>query len=686
MMPVRAAAVLAAGLLSVPQPSTLPADVRDAAHRLREVEDARAARPGDREALLAGLRHPDVGVRLQATRAAGRLEQPSLAVALAAVLSDVSIEVRAEAAHALGQSATTGAAAEDVRQRLSARLVAEADAGVRGAIATSLGRLPYGPLTPRATVAATLSTLLEPSAPATPVAVLTLLGVGRGAAALARHCGRLPDGCDRPAVALLDRLLHLGGPAADPAPAPVVGARLRRLAAMGLASANALHGARRDALIADPDPQVRRIAVLAAVADPAITEAEARPWLADPSFLVRHAVIRGGGARLTTVARAALDDEDLHVRLAAIDALGAARACDACVELVEAHPPVDRWHVPAHALVALARTDSARATQPLSRAAGSQVWQVRMYAARAAAETGDIALLRRLGRDMHPNVREAALAGLAARGHRESDDLRREALESGDYQLVLTAARTLEGTPASAEARAALLAALTRLTSDRRDTSRDPRLALVDRLAEVSGSEELDALRQWLHDADPVVAARVAEVLPSRTGEPAVPAPAASAPRQSVPTEDDITQLDGQTVTLTMHDEGEVVIRLAAREAPLNVARFVRQVDAGDWDGLTFHRVEPGFVVQGGSPGANEYVGAARYTRDERSHLSHVRGTVGISTRGRDTGDGQIFVNLVDNPRLDHAYTVIGTVVSGMDVVDGLLEGAVIVRARVTGR
>ncbi len=62
-------------------------------------------------------------------------------------------------------------------------------------------------------------------------------------------------------------------------------------------------------------------------------------------------------------------------------------------------------------------------------------------------------------------------------------------------------------------------------------------------------------------------------------------------------------------------------------------------------------------MVQGGSPAANEYAGAATFTRDEFSSLSHVRGTVGISTRGPDTGDGQIFINLVDNARLDFAYT-----------------------------
>jgi cyclophilin family peptidyl-prolyl cis-trans isomerase len=61
----------------------------------------------------------------------------------------------------------------------------------------------------------------------------------------------------------------------------------------------------------------------------------------------------------------------------------------------------------------------------------------------------------------------------------------------------------------------------------------------------------------------------------------------------------------------------------------------------------------------------------------------HWRGTVGISTRGHDTGDGQIFVNLVDNVRLDHTYTIVGSVVEGMEAVDGVLEGAVIERAEV---
>ncbi|HET7188305.1 MAG TPA: peptidylprolyl isomerase, partial [Gemmatimonadaceae bacterium] len=81
---------------------------------------------------------------------------------------------------------------------------------------------------------------------------------------------------------------------------------------------------------------------------------------------------------------------------------------------------------------------------------------------------------------------------------------------------------------------------------------------------------------------------------------------------------------------------------------------------------------------QGGSPGRNEYVGHPRYLRDELGTVPHLRGTVGMSTRGHDTGDAQWFVNLKDNPRLGRDYTVFAEVVEGMEVVDGILEGDII--------
>src|SRR4029434_5487868 len=112
-------------------------------------------------------------------------------------------------------------------------------------------------------------------------------------------------------------------------------------------------------------------------------------------------------------------------------------------------------------------------------------------------------------------------------------------------------------------------------------------------------------------------------------------------------------------------------------ETPLTRARFLSLVERRYYDGLTFHRVVPNFVVQGGSPGANEYCGACPFMRDELGLVTHARGSIGNSTRRRDTGDAQIFINLVDNSRLDHEYTAFARVCSpqGLTVVDDIQEG-----------
>src|SRR5205814_7278162 len=103
---------------------------------------------------------------------------------------------------------------------------------------------------------------------------------------------------------------------------------------------------------------------------------------------------------------------------------------------------------------------------------------------------------------------------------------------------------------------------------------------------------------------------------------------------------------------------GSFTVRLRGDVAPIMAARILELARARYYDGLTWHRVEHDFVIQGGSPGANEYVsGIHDCLRDELGTVPHVRGTVGMSTRGHDTGDAQWFVNLKDNLRLNRDYT-----------------------------
>ena len=149
---------------------------------------------------------------------------------------------------------------------------------------------------------------------------------------------------------------------------------------------------------------------------------------------------------------------------------------------------------------------------------------------------------------------------------------------------------------------------------------------------------------------------------------------------QGEQTMEELRRLAAPKARVTIRDVGTFELALFTIQAPATVLRFARLAASGYYNGLTFHRVVPNFVIQGGSPGANEYIGDAQFMRDELGLWPHVRGAAGISTRGRDTGDAQIFIDLVDNPRLDHEYTVFAQVLNGLDVIDRILEGDVIER------
>jgi cyclophilin family peptidyl-prolyl cis-trans isomerase len=310
------------------------------------------------------------------------------------------------------------------------------------------------------------------------------------------------------------------------------------------------------------------------------------------------------------------------------------------------------WHAAAHALVALARLTPAAVAPALREFAGHDSEHLRRYAARAAAALADTATLRRLVRDTDPNVAEAAIDGLSRLSGQADDTLFIAVLESPHAQVVRAAAVALADSASTgahdlrASARRAAEAALARWPAARSDSERDVRLALLAAAGRPHPSEQ-----------------------PSRREADLAPGAVTIALGAEVRLRVTLADASGG---------GSFVVRLRGDAAPITAARVLDLARSGYYDGTTWHRVEPDFVIQGGSHGDNEYVGYDRYFRDELGTVPHVRGTVGMSTRGHDTGDAQWFVNLRDNLRLATAYTVFAEVVEGMDVVDGILEGDVI--------
>lgn len=362
--------------------------------------------------------------------------------------------------------------------------------------------------------------------------------------------------------------------------------------------------------------------------------------------------------------RVALADSVWAIRLHAADLASPACAADSTIVATlrrwSSMPPVNArrrageagWQAAAHGLVALARIAPSTARPMLGRFASSPVPGMRMYLARAATALADTAMLRSLAGDPNDNVREVAIDSLARLAGHSADDVFLRGLTASGYQAIRAAARALKGSPRAADVLRTARPVLARLRGDSSETSHDARAALGDRLKEFGDSTSIDLLRP----------------------PPPVPVPA-----------DAVGLALGREYRLrvTLADSsggGSFVVKLRGDVAPIMAARVLSLARSGWYNGRTWYRVEPDFVIQGGGPGSNEYVGHPRYLRDELSALPQLRGTVGMSTRGHDTGDAQWFVNLRDNQRLTRDYTTFGEVTEGMDVVDGILEGDVIAR------
>ncbi|MEO5569160.1 MAG: peptidylprolyl isomerase, partial [Gemmatimonadaceae bacterium] len=431
--------------------------------------------------------------------------------------------------------------------------------------------------------------------------------------------------------------------------------------AFALHGAVALSDARSTQMLSDPDPYVRDRAVanLSRSSDTAVLRDLLARGMADPEPVVRFRALGVYAQKLRAADGcqplvALTRDTNMNVALAATDALSGCLGNPAIADHLEMVSGQlrdgDGWHLPTHAFVSLAVVDSARARAMYPRFVNARNFFVRMYADTAARLMRDTATLLRLSRDEHPNVQASAIEGLSRIVGHAADSIYLRALRSEDNQVLMAASEALKGT---SDGRVASVATARWVARARRGWDTD-----------ADGNRALAGLLESLKVRLPVVSA--------------------DPPRMRLPRFDDLAVLEKATARIEMMDGAVITMRLHPFDAPTNVYRFAKLARVGAFTGLTFHRVAPFFVVQGPGPNANEYSAPDQpFARDELGG-SNVRGTVGLSTRGRDTGDGQIYINTVDNVWLDHEYTVIATITSGLEAFDRMQEGARIRRITIT--
>jgi peptidyl-prolyl cis-trans isomerase B (cyclophilin B) len=138
-----------------------------------------------------------------------------------------------------------------------------------------------------------------------------------------------------------------------------------------------------------------------------------------------------------------------------------------------------------------------------------------------------------------------------------------------------------------------------------------------------------------------------------------------------------VTEANKPKVEITMQDGGKIVVELDRNAAPKTVENFLKLVNDGFYDGLTFHRIIPKFMIQGGDPlgtgrgGSEEQIPGEFTSNGWENPISHARGVISMArSQSPDSASSQFFITNADSTFLDGEYAAFGHVTEGMDVVD----------------
>jgi cyclophilin family peptidyl-prolyl cis-trans isomerase/HEAT repeat protein len=347
-------------------------------------------------------------------------------------------------------------------------------------------------------------------------------------------------------------------------------------------------------------------------------------------------------------------------------------------------------------LVARAQLDGDALTGEVTKVAGSRNPLLRAGAAGAAAsltETAAIPLLLRLSRDADPHVVDIAAHALKGHPTLEVRTRLREMLADKDNGVRLAAADVLKEI-GGAEDLPGLAACL---ESSRGDISGEIASTIVDAAARIGGERAREILERGSFHANEFVRRKSRDLLSKQSPETKVEGPSSTGAGESGPSRSakvlvpnvDYPASGPNPRVEIVTNRGSMVFELLRDETPVHVFNFLELARRGFYDGTTFHRIVPDFVIQGGDPRGDGNGGktwSGESLRGEFTPRKFLRGSLGMPRNDDpDSGGSQIFVTHRETPHLDGRYTLFGELREGFDVLDKIELGDVIRSVRILG-
>jgi HEAT repeat protein/cyclophilin family peptidyl-prolyl cis-trans isomerase len=600
--------------------------------KISELEDKRSFGTGE---LLGYVSDPDPVVRQRAVVAMGRIQDPEALEALNGALSDQDSTVRSAALFAIGQLRDrkfVSAVAEHLSFNGMEKLNAiEALGKVGGLVATNA----LGPL------------LIEEEAETRRFAALGL--------------ARMNDSTW--AEELVDLLADTSAEVRSAAAYAIGKINIRQ-------SENALYDR-----LQDPDPEVRMLAAEALGKIGGIGDSGLFAPLSDPDWRVRVNAVKalGGLESVGRVERMSrlLSDPVTNVRAAAAEALGQTGETDALQYLdlaLQDTSGMVRWR----ACSSIMQIDKRRGFETFSRLLDDPLPFVRLHAAEALGSCGTeeaTEVLIELAESGDGLERIGAMYGLYEALDEKSSDALKNLLFDENYVVSCLAALILG--EMGVDDALPNLRDLYGIRSGTSEEDTDVRLCIVEAVKDLEGAIKDTLLGEALGDAGWRVRSAALRSLGRDNPDSMVGHRSADPRYAGTP--------PPETEATIMTSRGEVVIELFNRDAPRTVRNFVTLAEEGFYDDLTFHRVVPNFVIQGGCPRGDGW-GLPGYTiRCEVNQHRYDTGTVGMAHAGKDTGGSQFFITHSPQFRLDGGYTAFGRIRAGQKVVDAIEEGDKIV-------